>query len=196
MTMLALTALAVMSLTGHVATDRMQWWREARFGMFIHWDMSSLAGTEISWSRKGSKPLDIYGEPPGVVEDPVYDHLYEKFNPTHFDAEAWASLAQKAGMRYVVFTAKHHGGFSMFHSKFSNYTIEQAPFRRDVVAELSKACHRHGLRFGIYYSPRDWHHPDYGVGDNAKYHAYLMGQLKELLTNYGTVDVMWFDSYG
>jgi len=175
---------------------RMAWWREARFGMFIHWDMSSLAGTEISWSRKATRPLDVDNAPAGYVEDPFYDHLYEKFNPTNFNAAEWVDLAKKAGMKYLVFTAKHHGGFCMWDTKFTDYSIMHTPFQRDVVKELSEACHAAGLRFGLYYSPRDWHHPDYGIGDNAKYHQYLKGQLTELLTHYGKVDVMWFDSFG
>src|SRR5208282_5583456 len=175
---------------------RMEWWREARFGMFIHWDMSSIAGTEISWSRKGSKPLDITGDPAGYVEDPAYDHLYEKFNPTNFNAKQWVKLAQEAGMKYIIFTAKHHGGFCMWDTKLTDYSIMHTPFHRDVVKELADACHAAGMRFGIYYSPRDWHQPDYGIGDNRKYVDYLNGQLRELLTNYGKIDVIWFDSYG
>ena len=172
------------------------WWREARYGMFIHWDMSSIAGTEISWSRKGSKPLDIYGDPAGYVEDPAYDNLYKNFNPTNFDPKAWVQLAEQAGMKYLVFTAKHHGGFCMWDTKLTDYSIMHTPFKRDAVKELADACHAEGLRFGIYYSPRDWHQPDYGIGDNAKYVTYMDGQLRELLTNYSTVDVLWFDSYG
>jgi len=175
---------------------RMAWWSEARFGMFIHWDMSSVAGTEISWSRKGSKPLDIYGDPAGYVEDPAYDHLYEKFNPTNFNAQQWVKLAQAAGMKYIVFTAKHHGGFCMWDTQFTDYSIMHTPFHRDVVKELADACHAAGMRFGLYYSPRDWHQPDYGIGDNRKYVNYLNGQLRELLTHYGKIDILWFDSYG
>ena len=175
---------------------RVAWWRDARFGMFIHWDMSSLAGTEISWSRKGSKPLDITGDPAGYVADPAYDQLYKKFDPEKFDAKAWVKLAKAAGMKYLVFTAKHHGGFCMWDTKRTDYSIMATPFHRDVVKELADACHAEGLRFGIYYSPRDWHQPDYGIGDNAKYVAYLDGQLRELLTGYGAVDVLWLDSYG
>ncbi len=178
-------------------SHRMKWWTDARFGMFIHWDMSSVAGTEISWSRKGSKPLDITGDPAGYVEDPVYDHLYERFNPTTpSNADAPARLAKDAGMKYVVFTAKHHGGFSMFHTKMSSYGIANTTFKRDALKELFQACRRQGLRVGVYYSPRDWHQPDYGAPDASKYHAYLMGQLTELLSNYGKIDLMWFDSFG
>jgi len=177
--------------------ERLKWWREARFGMFIHWDMSSVAGTEISWSRLGPKPLDgSWGSPAGTGGDSIYDNLYKKFNPTKFDAKKWVEIAKNAGMKYVVFTAKHHGGFCMWDTKFTDYSIMYTPFKRDVVKELSEACHKAGLHFGIYYSPRDWHHPDYGMGDNSKYETYMTGQLTELLTNYGQVDVVWFDSFG
>jgi alpha-L-fucosidase len=175
---------------------RLAWWLEARFGMFIHWDMSSLAGTEISWSRKGTKPLDITGHKAGVVEDPAYDNLYKRFNPGKFDAAAWMRLARDAGMKYVVFTAKHHGGFCMWDTKLTDYSIMSTPFKRDVVKELADACRQAGLRFGLYYSQRDWHHPDYGIGDNRKYVDYMNGQVRELLTRYAPVDVIWWDSYG
>jgi len=191
-----LSTIAVLSVFFVHPPEKMGWWTDARFGMFIHWDMSSLAGTEISWSRKGSKPLDIFGDPSGYVEDPVYDHLAEHFNPSRFDAEAWAKLAEDAGMKYVVFTAKHHGGFSMFRTAYSDYGILHTPFKRDVLKELVEALRRHHLKVGIYYSPRDWHNPDYGAADSSKYHAFLMGQLTELLTHYGKIDVMWFDSFG
>jgi len=174
----------------------MAWWTDARYGMFIHWDMSSVAGTEISWSRKGSKPLDIGKDPAGYVQDPAYDNLYKKFNPEKFDAKAWVKLAKDAGMKYIVFTTKHHGGFCMWDTKLTDYSIMHSPFKRDVLKELAEACHEAGMPLGFYYSPRDWHHPDYGIGDNAKYVAYMNGQLRELLTNYGKVDILWFDSYG
>jgi len=174
----------------------LKWFQEIRFGMFIHWDMSSILGTEISWSRKATKPLDIYGDPAGYVEDTLYDNVYKKFNPTKFNATEWINLAKKAGMKYIVFTAKHHGGFCMWNTSYTDYNIMNTPFHRDVLKELSEACHKAGLGFGIYYSPRDWHQPDYGIGDNRKYLDYMNGQLTELLTNYGKVDILWFDSYG
>ena len=191
-----LTLAAAMLTPTHDTPPAMKWWTEARFGMFIHWDMSSIAGTEISWSRKGSKPLDIFGDPAGYVEDPVYDNLYKKFNPTQFRPDDWAKAAKNAGMKYVVFTSKHHGGFSMFHTKYSDYGIANSPFHRDILKELVTAFRKQGLRIGIYYSPRDWHQPDYGATDASLYHRFLMGQLTELLTHYGHIDVMWFDSFG
>lgn len=179
-----------------VKPDRMAWWREARFGMLICWDMSSVAGTEMSWSRGATRPLDVTRQPAGYVEDPMYDNLYKKFNPVKFDAKEWVGQAKAAGVKYIVFTAKHHAGFCMWDTKLTDYSIMSTPFKRDVVRELAGACHKAGMPFGLYYSQRDWHHPDYGVGDNAKYHEYMKGQLTELLTNYGTIDVIWFDSFG
>ena len=175
---------------------RMKWWLEARYGMFIHWGVCSIKGIELSWPRGGSKPLDITGNPAGFVEDPVYDNLYKQFNPEKYDATEWVKIAKDAGMRYMVFTAKHHDGFCMWDTKLTDYKITNTPFKRDVVKELADACHEAGMPLGLYYSPRDWHHPDYGIGDNKKYRDYMNGQLRELLSNYGKVDVIWFDSYG
>jgi len=137
-----------------------------------------------------------WGSPAGTGGDSIYDNLYKKFNPVKFDAKKWVEIAKNAGVKYMVFTTKHHGGFCMWDTKFTDYSIMHTPFKRDVVKELSEACHKAGLHFGIYYSPRDWHHPDYGMGDNSKYETYMTGQLTELLTNYGQVDVVWFDSFG
>jgi alpha-L-fucosidase len=175
---------------------RTAWWRDARLGLFIHWDMSSVAGTEISWSRKGTRPLDIGSDRAGYVEDPAYDQLYRRFDPVRFDAKEWVRVAQAAGMRYIVLTAKHHGGFSMWDTRLSDYSIMNTPFKRDIVKELADACHAANMRFGLYYSQRDWYHRDYGIGDNVRYTDFMHGQLKELLTRYGTIDVLWFDSYG
>jgi alpha-L-fucosidase len=176
--------------------SRMKWWTDSRFGLFIHWNMSSLTGTEISWSRKATRPLDVDKTPAGYVGDPVYDNLYKQFNPIRFDATEWVRLAKEAGMKYIVFTAKHHDGFCMWDTKLTSYSIMNTPFKRDVVKELADACHKAGMPIGIYYSQRDWHHPDYGAGDNSKYTAYLKGQLTELLTNYGQIDCIWFDGFG
>jgi alpha-L-fucosidase len=178
---------------------RMAWWRNAKFGMFIHWDPSSIVGdkgVEISWSRKGTKPLDISGNPAGVVEDPVYDNLYKQFNPTGFNPDEWVKLAKEAGVNYMVLTCKHHDGFSMWNTKQRDYNIMNTPYGRDIVRQLADACHKAGMRFGVYYSPRDWTNPDYGQGDNRKYTDFMKAQLTELLSNYGKVDIAWFDSYG
>lgn len=169
------------------------WWRDARFGMFIHWGPVSLRGTEIGWSRGGPRPGTG-----GTGEVPLaeYDSLYQRFNPTEFDADEWVALAKAAGMKYLVFTSKHHDGFVMFDSALTDYKITNSPFRRDVVRELARACHKAGIRFGLYYSPPDWHHPDFLTPNHARYVDYFHGQIRELLTHYGQVDVLWFDGLG
>lgn len=171
---------------------RMQWWRDAKFGLFIHWGPVAIQGVEIGWGRKAPRTYDINGHT-GRCSDPAYDHLYKQFNPVKFNAAEWVKIAQDAGMKYLVLVCKHHDGFSMFHTKHSDYSIAHTPFRRDVVKELADACRSAGLKFGVYYSQRDWYHPDYLVGDNSKYNSFYQEQVRELLTNYGKVDILWFD---
>ena len=170
----------------------MQWWREARFGMFIHWGPVSLKGTEIGWSRGGER-RGRKDETTGEIPVDVYDNLYKQFNPVKFNATEWVAVAKAAGMKYLVFTTKHHDGFCEFDSALTDYKITNSPFKRDVVKELADACHKAGMRLGFYYSPVDWHHPDYRTANHANYIKYMHGQLRELCTNYGQVDVLWFD---
>lgn len=176
--------------------ERLQWWRDARFGLFIHWGPVSLEGTEIGWSRGGERRG--YRGSGTQVPVEVYDNLYRQFNPTNFNADAWVAIARAAGMKYLVFTSRHHDGFSMFDTKADDYkvTSPDSPFRRDVVRELAEACHRAGLRFGLYYSQPNWHHPDAFTDRHTNYLAYLKTQVRELLTSYGAVDVFWFDGLG
>ncbi len=173
--------------------EDVQWFRDAKFGLFIHWGPVSLRGTEIGWSRGGER-RGIKGVGPVPVEE--YDNLYKKFNPVKFDAKEWVQIAKDAGMKYLVFTTKHHDGFSMFDTKLSEYKITNSPFQRDVVAELAKACHEGGLKLGFYYSPVDWYHPDYRTENHKRYIEFLHGQIRELCTNYGRVDILWFDGLG
>ena len=176
---------------------RLKWWREARFGLFVHWGPVSLKGTEIGWSRAGERRGYKWG-PGKDVPVEVYDSLYKTFNPTSFDADRWVAMAKSAGMKYLVFTSRHHDGFSMFETKADDYKITspQSPFRRDVVKELASACQKAGLRFGLYYSQPNWRHPDAFTPRHAAYLAYLETQIRELLTNYGKLDVLWFDGLG
>jgi alpha-L-fucosidase len=169
------------------------WFREARFGMFVHWGPVSLKGTEIGWSRGGER-RGTGGT--GTIPVEVYDNLYKSFNPVKFDAKEWVALAKDAGMKYLVFTTKHHDGFCMFDSALTDYKITNSPFKRDVVKELADACHEVGIRLGFYYSPPDWHHPDYRTDRHAEYVKYLHGQIEELCENYGRLDIMWFDGLG
>ncbi len=167
-------------------------WQDKRFGMFIHWGPVSLSGKEIGWSRGAETPIA------------VYDNLYKEFNPTNFDADAWVSIAKAAGMKYIVLTTKHHDGFCLWDTKFTDYNIMQTPFHRDVVRELSAACRRQGMAFGVYYSTCDWHHPDFPLtspGGSVKreksdldaYNRYLLSQIEELITHYGPLITVWND---
>jgi len=170
-----------------------QRWREMRFGLFIHWGPVSLKGTEIGWSRGGERRGQ---NGTGSIPVEIYDNLYKQFNPVKFNAEQWLQIANEAGMKYLVFTSKHHDGFCMFDSKVTDYKITNSPFKRDVVKELADACHKTGLKLGFYYSPVDWHHPDYRTQNHARYIEYLHGQLRELCSNYGKIDIIWFDGLG
>ena len=190
-TILSLSFLAAAQEAVPATQPVPQWWTDARFGMFIHWGPVSIKGTEIGWSRDGKRPGIDAGK--GAVPVEVYDNLYKEFNPVAFDAKAWVKLAQDAGMKYLVFTTKHHDGFCEFDSKYTDYKITNTPFGRDVVAELAAACHEAGMPLGFYYSPPDWHHPDYRTANNGRYTEYFHNQVRELLTNYGKVSIMWFD---
>ena len=173
-------------------------WKDLRFGMFIHWGPVSIVGTEIGWSRGGER-RGRNDKTTGNVPVEVYDNLYRMFNPVKFDPDQWVQLAKDSGMKYLVFTTRHHDGFTEFDSKFTDYKItsEKSPYRKDIVRLLSDACRRGGLDWGVYYSQPDWHHPDYRNGDaHAKFIEYVHGQVRELLTNYGPTKEWFFDGLG
>lgn len=174
-------------------------WQAMRFGMFIHWGPVSQSGKEIGWSRASETNAE-------KTHWREYDQFYKTFNPTQFDAKEWVSIAKKAGMRYIVFTSKHHDGFCMWDTQYTDYNIMNSPFQRDMLKELTDECKRQGLRFGPYHSICDWYQPDYGFSHAAEpgytldrapdfdtYYAYLKNQLKELQANYGPFHVFWFD---
>lgn len=152
-------------------------------------------GQEISWSRAGER-RDRNETVTQGIPAAEYDRLYQRFDPTNFDAAQWVAITKAAGMKYMVFTAKHHDGFAMFNSKFTDYEITKSPFRRDMCAELAQACHEAGIDLGFYYSPPDWHYPDFLGTNHAQYIAYFHDQVRELLSNYGRVDELWFDTDG
>jgi len=152
----------------------------------------SLTGKEIGWSRGVETPVEIY------------DNLYHQFNPTNFNADEWVSIAKAAGMKYIVLTTKHHDGFCLWDTKFTDYNIMHTPFHRDVVKELSEACKRQGIAFGAYYSVTDWYNTNWPVtspGGKAKretsnldaYEKYLQAQISELIENYGPLITIWND---
>ncbi|MCF7853394.1 MAG: alpha-L-fucosidase [Candidatus Pacebacteria bacterium] len=185
---------------GHHFTEREQRWRDLRFGMFIHFGLYSLLGGV--W-KDGLIP-NGYSEQiqshAGIPRD-EYAALARQFDPARFDADAIAGLAVEAGMRYVVITAKHHDGFSLFHTRQSSFNVVDAsPYGRDIVLELSEACRRHGLAFGVYFSWIDWHFPHAAPMSRhnsdpitPEHMAFNLAQVEELLTNYGPIAEVWLD---
>ncbi len=182
-------------------SDPMGWWREARFGLFIHWGLYAIPAGE--WNGKTG-----YGEwirHSARIPLPVYDTFREHFNPVGFDAEEWVRVARDAGMRYIVITSKHHDGFCMFNTARTDFSIMHTPYEQDVMDRLADACRKYGLKMCFYYSIMDWHHPDYlprrdwETGRSAegavydRYVSYMKDQLRELLTQYGDIGVLWFD---
>ena len=173
--------------------ERLRWWAEARFGMFIHWGPVSLKGTEISWSRANTNPKCPNR---GNIPAEVYDTLYKDFNPTNFNAAQWVGIARDGGMKYMVLTAKHCDGFLLWHSQASDYHIGATPFQRDICAELSAAARQAGVRIGWYFSPMDWRDPDFRTERNAAFLGRMQAELRELLGQYGVIDLLWFDYDG
>lgn len=165
---------------------RMAWWHQAKFGMFVHWGLYSLIG-QHEWA------MELEGIP--VAQ---YEQLSRHFHPKPGAARDWARLARRAGMKYMVLTTKHHEGFCLWDSKLTNYNAVQQGPGRDLVREYVEAARAEGLRVGFYYSLMDWHHPDGALckTDEAarkRFVAYTHGLIRELLTNYGKIDVLWFD---
>ena len=172
--------------------ERLEHWKDLRYGMFIHWGPNCQKGGEIGWSRQGPRRGRTRGGT-GHIPVEVYDNLYKTFDPVKFDADEWVTIAKDAGMKYMVLTSKHHDGFSMFASELTEYDVMATPFGRDVVKELAEACARGGLEFGVYYSPRDWYHPDFATERHDRYLEFYLGQLRELATSYENLLVLWFD---
>ena len=183
-----------------------QWFKDAKFGMFIHWGLFAEAGG--AWNGKNFYGISEWMMNRGKIPAADYAALAKKFNPTQFNAKEWAQLAKDAGMKYMVITAKHHEGFAMSNSKVSDFNIVKAtPYRQDPMKPLAQAVRNAGLKFGFYYSQfLDWHEPNGGGNkwdfDETKkdYQAYYrtksIPQIKELLSNYGPLGLIWFDMPG
>jgi len=182
--------------------QRMKWWTEAKFGLFIHWGLYAIPAGK--WGDKTHYGEWIRHEAQIPLEE--YEKLLDKFNPIEFHAEEWVKLAKKAGMKYIVITSKHHDGFCLFDSKYTDWDVMSTPFKRDILKELSEACKKEGITLCFYYSIMDWHHPDYlprrdweknirpETGANFdRYIEYMKNQVKELIQNYGPLGVLWFD---
>lgn len=178
---------------------RVDWFRKARFGMFIHWGLYSIPGRG-EWVRSDEQ-----------MPEAAYLPFFETFAAKDFDPKAWAKTAKQAGMGYVVMTAKHHDGFCLFDSALTDFKSTNTPFGRDAVAEFVEAVRAEGLKVGLYFSLIDWHHPDYphygdkfhpmrndpaqenSARDFDRYLDYMHGQIREICTNYGKLDLLWFD---
>jgi alpha-L-fucosidase len=181
--------------------ERMKWWTDARFGMFIHWGLYALPARH-EWVKNVER-----------MTNDQYQKYFEMFNPDMWDPHEWAKMARAAGMKYVVLTAKHHEGFCLFDSKFTDYKATNTPYGKDLIKEYVEAFRAEGLKVGFYYSLIDWHHPDYTIDSNHpqrqtsdsayarlnkgrdmnKYREYIRNQVRELLTNYGEISIIWFD---
>lgn len=181
------------STTPKPVPERLRWWAEARFGMFIHYGPVTLTGQEISWSRANSNP---HCPNKGPIPVEVYDNLYKEFNPVQFHASDWTGAAKSAGMKYVVLTAKHCDGFLLWDSKVDRYNIMATPFKRDLAGELALAARQDGLGLGWYFSPMDWRDQDFRTARNAAYLGRMRGELQEILGQYGKIDLLWFDYDG
>lgn len=181
--------------------QRMKWWTKARFGMFIHWGLYALPARH-EWVKNRER-----------LTNEQYQKYFDIFNPDLYNPKEWARMAKEAGMKYVVLTAKHHEGFCLWDSKYTDYKSTNTPFGRDIIKEYVEAFRAEGLKVGFYYSLIDWHHPDYTIDrhhpqrqesdsayarlnkgrDMNKYREYMKNQVRELLTNYGEISIIWFD---
>jgi alpha-L-fucosidase len=180
---------------------RMKWWSDARFGMFIHWGLYALPARH-EWVKNRER-----------MTNEQYQKYFELFDPDLYNPKEWAKMAKAAGMKYVVLTAKHHEGFCLWDSKYTDYKATNTPYGKDLIKEYVEAFRSEGLKVGFYYSLIDWHHPDYTIDrmhpqrqendadyeklnagkDMNKYREYIKNQVRELLTNYGEISIIWFD---
>jgi alpha-L-fucosidase len=182
-------------------TERLAWWTNDRFGMFIHWGTYALAGRH-EWVKKNER-----------IPDEKYQKYFDNFNPDLYNPTEWAKMAKAAGMKYAVITTKHHEGFTLFDSKFTDYKATNTPYGKDALKEWVDAFRAEGLKIGFYYSLIDWHHPEYTIDrvhpqsaktdkeydklnkdrDMKVYRKYLKNQVTEILSNYGKIDILWLD---
>src|SRR5690348_3775003 len=203
--LLSFTVLLILSLNANAQEytptkenlEAREWFRNAKFGLFIHWGPFSIPG-EGEWVMQ-QRNITVKN----------YTRLMDFFNPEKFDAAQWVSMAKNAGMKYITLITRHHDGFSMWDTKYSDFNIMNTPFHKDVVKMLADECHKQGIGLFLYYSLLDWRRDDYsywtgrtgqGTGRTAHgnwddYIKFMENQLTELLTNYGKIDGIWFDGY-
>ncbi|MDX2429349.1 MAG: alpha-L-fucosidase, partial [Bacteroides sp.] len=197
----AFSQQAIWNETEADKAERLEWWTDARFGMFIHWGLYAQAARH-EWVKSRES-----------ISDEDYEKYFELFNPDLFDPAEWAKKAKDAGMKYAVITSKHHEGFNMFESEFTDYNIMNTPYGKDIIKEWVEAFRAEGLGVGFYYSLIDWHHPEYTIDrlhpqrakskeeydelnkdrDMSIYRKYLHNQVREILSSYGKIDILWLD---
>lgn len=190
-------------------TQRLDWYQEDKFGLFLHWGAYSVAGVEASWPIMAPGLSEAMFKNQTKITQAEYITLPNKFNPVDFNPDEWVRTAQEAGMRYIIITAKHHDGFCMFDAPGTDYKITNSPYGKDICLELAQACAKAGMRLGFYYSPPDMHHPGYRdtrklatknwLGEPKRkeweeYLDYIESHVRKLLTDYGEVSVLWFDA--
>ena len=179
---------------------RMQWFRDAKFGMFIHWGVYAVPAGE--WNGKTDYAEWIMEN--AKIPASQYETFQKQFNPVKFDAQKWVAIAKDAGVKYIVITSKRHDGFAMFDTKQTDWSIIDSPYKHDPLKDLAAECKKAGITFCLYHSIMDWHHPDYmprrawndtakGEANFDRYVSFLKGQLRELLSNYGPISILWFD---
>jgi alpha-L-fucosidase len=204
--------------SNYASKEKLEWFTSARYGMFIHFGLSTYVGRDLSWGICYTRKAPDKGH--GNYPDSVWTKWPQNFEFSEFDAQEWVDIAREAGMKYMVVIAKHHDGFHLWDTKYSDFKITNTPFGRDYLKEIADACHKSGMKFGIYYSQRDWYHPDYAPVDTSvidrvdnppyfkvkeglelqqgpghkQYIEYQFNAVRELCSNYGKVDVFWFDA--
>ncbi len=183
--------------------EDMQWWKDAKLGVFVHWAPSVVNEAPLSWGRAGRKPWHSKDNKTAQggkgVPEQEYNDTYKTFNPTKFNADGWIKLWKEAGAKYFVFTAKHHYGFCMWDTKTTDFNVMNTPYGKDVMKELADACHKYEMPIMWYYSQPDWTHPLYrnNTLPSKEYNEKILyPQLRELMTNYGKIDGIWFDGLG
>ncbi|MGE5481172.1 MAG: alpha-L-fucosidase [Chloroflexota bacterium] len=179
---------------------RTDWFRKDKIGVIIHWGPASLTGKEMSWCRKGPRPGYPPPDPDGIAAEgdvpvEIYDNLYKEFNPTAYNPDEWIKVFKHAGIKFCIFVTKHTDGFCNFDTKYTDYKITSnlSPYRKDVTKLFADAARKANMRFGLYYSNSDWHHPNF-LNNHYEYIKYFQNQVDELISNYGKLDLLSFDS--